>query len=71
MRETTETGIPWTAKAINAREVGELLGVAPNTVLNKIACRPDFPRRVNMRPAAWIAGEVLEWRKRRQLKPIR
>ena len=54
--------IPWEQLAIDAEGVGKLLGLAPRTVLETIACRPDFPVRVNMRPATWVAGEVLEWR---------
>lgn len=54
--------IPFELRAIGAMEVGELLGLAPRTVLETIACRPDFPVRLTMRPATWIAGEVLAWR---------
>lgn len=54
--------IPFELRAIGASEVGQLLGLAPRTVLETIACRPDFPRRLTMRPATWVAGEVVEWR---------
>lgn len=54
--------IPWELRAIGAEEVGALLGLAPRTVLETVACRPDFPVRLTMRPATWVAGEVLEWR---------
>jgi len=54
--------IPFELRAIGAEEVGELLGLAPRTVLETVACRPDFPVRISMRPASWIAGEVLRWR---------
>lgn len=54
--------IPYELRAIGAEEVGQLLGLAPRTVLETIACRPDFPVRLTMRPASWVAGEVLEWR---------
>lgn len=54
--------IPFEMRAIGAAEVGALLGLAARTVLETIACRPDFPVRLTMRPATWIAGEVLEWR---------
>lgn len=54
--------IPFELRAINAEQVGALLGLAPRTVLETVACRPDFPVRLTMRPATWIAGEVLEWR---------
>jgi hypothetical protein len=54
--------IPWEQLAIDAEGVGKLLGLAPRTVLETIACRPDFPDRVTMRPATWVAGEVRDWR---------
>lgn len=54
--------IPFEMRAIGAEEVGVLLGLAPRTVLETVACRPDFPIRLTMRPATWVAGEVLEWR---------
>lgn len=56
--------IPYELRAINATEVGGLLGLAARTVLETVACRPDFPRRINARPATWVAGEVLAWRDR-------
>ena len=63
----TEERIPWEQRAIGAGDVGLLLGLAPATVLQKMACRPDFPSRVSMRPATWVAGEVLEWRERNRV----
>ena len=48
--------------AIGAEEVGLLLGLSPRTVLETVACRADFPLRLTMRPATWVAGEVLAWR---------
>jgi predicted DNA-binding transcriptional regulator AlpA len=56
------TIVPFELRAIGAEEVGELLGLAARTVLETVACRPDFPVRISMRPATWIAGEVLAWR---------
>ncbi|MNB77316.1 hypothetical protein D3C75_240000 [compost metagenome] len=54
--------VPFELRAINASAVGELLGLTPRTVLESVACRPDFPIRVSMRPATWVAGEILKWR---------
>jgi len=54
--------IPFELRAIGAEEVGELLGLAARTVLETVACKPDFPVRLTMRPATWVAGEVLAWR---------
>ena len=57
-----ETTIPREQRAIGVEEVGELLGLAPRTLLEKVACRPDFPVRLTVRLATWVAGEILEWR---------
>lgn len=57
-----ESQVPFELRAINAEAVGELLGLAGRTVLETVACRPDFPKRVSMKPASWVAGEVLVWR---------
>lgn len=54
--------IPFELQAIDAESVGLLLGMAARTVLENVACKPGFPARVSLRPATWIAGEVLEWR---------
>lgn len=54
--------IPFELRAIGVDEVAALLGQAPRTVLEKIACKPGFPVRLSMRPATWVAGEVLAWR---------
>lgn len=54
--------VPFELRAIDAEAVGMLLGCAPRTVLETIACRPGFPQRVSLRPATWVAGEVLKWR---------
>lgn len=61
------SNVPWELRAIGATEVGLLLGQAPRTVLKTIACKPDFPVRLTMRPATWVAGEVLEWRDRNRV----
>ena len=54
--------IPFELLAINAEQVGALLGCEPRTVLEVHACKPGFPARVSYRPATWIAGEVLAYR---------
>jgi predicted DNA-binding transcriptional regulator AlpA len=54
--------IPFEMRAIDAEGVGVLLGLTARSVLETVACRPDFPVRLTMRPATWVAGEVLKWR---------
>lgn len=62
MTANASSVIPWEARAIHVSEVAQLLGLAPRTVLESVACRPDFPGRVSQRPASWVAGEVIAWR---------
>lgn len=57
-----DSEVPFELRAIDADTVGELLGLAGRTVLETVACKPDFPIRISMRPATWVAGEVLAWR---------
>lgn len=57
-----DSSVPFELRAINAAAVGELLGLTRRSVLETVACRPDFPVRLTMRPATWVAGEVLKWR---------
>ena len=54
--------IPFEELALDAEAVGKILGHAPRSVLEKIACRPGFPSRLSTRPATWRAGDILEWR---------
>lgn len=54
--------IPFELRAIDVDGVAGLLGLAPRTVLEKVACLPSFPDRLTTRPATWIAGDVLAWR---------
>jgi predicted DNA-binding transcriptional regulator AlpA len=67
MTEKRGDSVPWELQAIGAAQVGLLLGLAARTVLETIACKPDFPERLTMRPATWVAGEVLEWRDRNRV----
>lgn len=60
----TEGRIPFEELALTADEVGQLLGCTGRQVLERIACKPDFPQRLSIRPATWVAKEVLDWRER-------
>lgn len=56
--------IPFELLALDAAEVGALLGVERRYVLERLAPRPDFPAPVSL-PGShkrWKAGEILEWR---------
>ena len=54
--------IPWTERAMTAKDCAELWHVSAEHFLARIACRPGFPERLSLKPATWKAGEVLEWR---------
>lgn len=54
--------IPYEELAIGAEEVGAILGKEARTVLERMACLPDFPPRVSLRPAKWRAGDILAYR---------
>jgi hypothetical protein len=54
--------IPFEELALDAAEVGAILGYAARTVLEDVACKPGFPARLTMRPATWRAGDIIDWR---------
>lgn len=49
--------------AFTADDCAELWAMSPDWWLRTVASRPGFPARISRRPAAWIAGEVLEYRR--------
>lgn len=49
--------------ALTAAECADLWAMSPEWWLRTVACHPDFPERISRKPAAWIAGEVLEYRR--------
>lgn len=61
--------IPWEKRAINAEECGALLGLTARQFLETRACLPNFPARISIRPAYWIAGEVEAWRDANRASP--
>lgn len=65
----SDSPVPFELRAIGASAVGELLGLTPRSVLETVACRSDFPIRLTMRPATWVAGEVLKWRDENRVVP--
>lgn len=54
--------IPWTELAFSADECAGLFGLSKDRFLRTIACTTGFPERVNLKPAAWKVGEVIDWR---------
>lgn len=58
------SNIPWQQQAIDANEAAKLFGLSKDRFLRNIACRSDFPKRINVRPASWVAGELIEYREK-------
>lgn len=56
--------IPWEHQPLDAGECAALWGVTREHFLERIACRPGFPKRVGLKPAVWLAGEIVEYRAR-------
>lgn len=46
---------------LDAVGVGALLSVEPRYVLERLACRPDFPKPASWGQPRWKASEVMEW----------
>lgn len=55
--------IPEDQMPANAEQCAELWNMSANHWLRTVACKPTFPKRICRKPATWIIGEVLEWRK--------
>ena len=47
--------LPW-----SAAECADYLGVSTNHFMRRIACRPDFPKRMKF-GKRWVAMDVIEW----------
>ncbi len=56
--------IPWQELAICAGDAAKLFALSKDRFLRTVAARPTFPKRISAKPAAWKAGEVIEWRDR-------
>jgi predicted DNA-binding transcriptional regulator AlpA len=57
--------------ALDAEEVGALLGQHRRYVLERLAPLPNFPRPCSLagQQKRWIAGEILEWRAANRVSP--
>ncbi|KAF1692695.1 hypothetical protein [Pseudoxanthomonas koreensis] len=47
---------------MTAEDCGKLWGMTADHWLRTVACRPDFPARLSVKPATWRAGEVVAYR---------
>lgn len=65
------TKLPHDLIALDAGQVGELLGQRREYVLDRLAKRPDFPRKCSLpgQHPRWVAGEVLAWREANRASP--
>jgi len=60
------TLIPWEELPLGATEAAALWKVSASHFLERIACRPDFPKRLQRKPAVWRAGDVVKYRNRQR-----
>lgn len=66
--------VPFEQVALDAGEVGIMLGQERLYVLNRLAPRADFPRPCSMKgqQKRWLAGEIIAWREaNRACPPVR
>lgn len=56
--------LPWEEVPMGAAECAALWKVSAGHFLDRIACRPGFPQRLQRKPAIWRAGEVVAYRNR-------
>lgn len=60
---TPRDQVPFEFRSLDAEQAGELLGYSARYVREDLACRHDFPKRVDGDGhPRWIAGELLAWR---------
>lgn len=63
MSTAEKFAIPFELRSLDSDQAGELLGYAARYVREDLACRPDFPKRVDSDGhPRWIAGELMAWR---------
>ena len=63
MSAAERLSIPFELRSLDAEQAGELLGYSARYVREDLACRADFPKRVDGDGhPRWIAGELLAWR---------
>lgn len=63
MSAAEKVAIPFELRSLDATQAGELLGYTARTVREELACKPDFPKRVDSDGhPRWIAGELMAWR---------
>lgn len=66
--------IPSDRRLWDADSIAAYLSVSVPTVLNRYACRPDFPDAIRLPTAGsrgtprWNASEIMEWAARYQVK---
>jgi hypothetical protein len=59
--------IPFELRSLNSAQAGELLGYCARHVRERLAARPDFPKRCDAGgDPRWKAGDILAWRDRQQ-----
>lgn len=61
LQATRAGAIPVRERWLDAAGVGAILGREPRYVLERLACRPDFPKPFPDGQPRWLAGEVMDW----------
>jgi predicted DNA-binding transcriptional regulator AlpA len=67
---TKAAAIPLDAKWLDASGVGTLISQEPRYVLERLACRADFPRPNRVGRPRWKASEVLQWMEDTREDPV-
>jgi len=58
---TKAAAVPFEIRWIDATEIAALISVKPRTVLERYACRADFPKANRVGYPRWKLSEVLQW----------
>lgn len=69
---TRAASVPFDSRWLDVEGVAALLGYGPRHVMERIACRPDFPSPLRVNGTGhprWKATEVLQWAEQQRKRP--
>lgn len=58
---TRAASVPFDERWLDAKGVGAMIAQEPRYVLERLACRPDFPKPNRVGQPRWKASEIAEW----------
>lgn len=64
---TKAASVPVNLRWLDADQIGAMLGFSGTQIMQRIACRPDFPAALRIGGSGhprWLASEVAEWARR-------